>query len=253
MNLSASKERDLEADLESSETSEEDRTKDSVSVNRQTNRIFSWTWTGQFSSDGSVHGKCGNLCSESSNFGEAAGENVELLMDKNSEEEGWENVGNSEKCVEGKRKKTNSRKPPKPPRPPKGPTLDAADQKLVREIAEHAMRKRARIERIKALKRMKAEKASASNSTIFAMIITLIFCLVIVFQGLCSGNSISFSMLGSPASAVTASESLVSVQFYKSFSAYERNGSGSGSPILAEGQVSSSPSKEELSKVSRRE
>lgn len=52
-----------------------------------------------------------------------------------------------------------------------------------------------------------------------------------LITGLCSGNSISFSMLGSPASAVTASESLVSVQFYKSFSAYERNGSGSGSPM----------------------
>lgn len=191
MYLFASKERDLEADLESGETtSEEDRTTDQVSANRQTNGIFNWIWTGHFSSDGSVHGKCGNLNSNSSKFGEAAGENVELLIDKNSEEEGSENAGNLEKkCVEGKRKKTNSRKPPKPPRPPKGPTLDAADQKLVREIAELAMRKRARSERIKALKRMKAAKASASNSTVFAMIITLIFCLIIVFQGIVASKS----------------------------------------------------------------
>ncbi|XP_031274105.1 uncharacterized protein LOC116132584 [Pistacia vera] len=250
MDLFASKERDLEADFESGETtSEEDRTKDPVSANRQTNIIFNWIWTGQFSSDGSVHGKCGNLYSNSSKFGEAAGENVELLIDKNSEE-GSDNAGNLEKkCVEGKRKKTNARKPPKPPRPPKGPTLDAADQKLVREIADLAMRKRARSERIKALKRMKAAKASASNSTVFAMIITLIFCLIIVFQGLCSGSSISLSMMGSPAPAVTATESLISVQFYKSFSAYERDGPGSSSPNLAEGKVSSSPAKEELSKV----
>ncbi|KAJ0112315.1 hypothetical protein Patl1_00849 [Pistacia atlantica] len=182
MDLFASKERDLEADLESGETtSEEDRTKDPVSANRQTNIIFNWIWTGQFSSDGFVRGKGGNLYSNSSKFGEAAGENVELLIDKNSEEK---------KCVEGKRKKTNSRKPPKPPRPPKGPTLDAADQKLVREIADLAMRKRARSERIKALKRMKAAKAPASNSTVFAMIITLIFCLIIVFQGIVALKSL---------------------------------------------------------------
>ncbi|KAJ0112314.1 hypothetical protein Patl1_00848 [Pistacia atlantica] len=70
-----------------------------------------------------------------------------------------------------------------------------------------------------------------------------------MITGLCSGSSISLSMLGSPAPAVTASESLISVQFYKSFSAYERDGPGSSSPNLAEGKVSSSPAKEELSKV----
>ncbi|XP_044502460.1 uncharacterized protein LOC123223368 [Mangifera indica] len=203
----ASKERHLEADPESAEISEADRTKDTVSANRQTNRIISWIWTGQFSSDASVHGNCGNLYCNSSKFGEAVGENAELMMDKNSEEEGNKKVGNSEKkCMEGKCKKTNSKMSPKPPRPPKGPTLDAADQMLVREIAEIAARKHARIERVKALKKMKAAKASASNSTLLGMIITLVFCIIIVFQGLCSRNSSSLSVLGSPAPAVTASE-----------------------------------------------
>jgi hypothetical protein len=60
--------------------------------------------------------------------------------------------------------------------------LDAADQKLIKEISELAMLKRARIERMKALKKVKATKAS-SNSNLFAMVFTILFCLVILFQG----------------------------------------------------------------------
>jgi len=238
----ASREREFEVDLESGgTTSEEDKTKDLVSENGQTKRVLSRVLTGILRVDGYVKPNS------------AADEHVELLIDKNSEEETDEHVAPVKKCVEGKRKKTNSTKPPKPPRPPKGPSLDAADEKLVREIAELAMRKRARIERIKALRKTKTAKTSNSNSSLSALIITLLFCLIILFQGLCNRSHASVSMQGSPAPAVTGSESLISIQLFKTFSADERDGSGFDSLDLAKGQVSDSGSGpgEEPSKVAR--
>lgn len=189
----ASREKELEVDLESGgTTSEEDGTNDQFSANGQTNKIFNGISTGHFGSDGSVKGNCGmNLHSNSPKLGEAVNENVELFLDKNSEDESKENVASlGKKSLEGKCKKANPRKPPRPPRPPRGPSLDAADQKLVRELADLAMRKRARIDRIKTLKKMKAAKASNSYSNLSAMIITLIFCLVIIFQGIIASMSL---------------------------------------------------------------
>jgi hypothetical protein len=105
-----------------------------------------------------------------------------LMVNKSSDSEGGEDTG--DRVVDIEKLKKNARKPPKPPRPPKGALiLDAADRKLVRELAELAMRKRARVERIKALKKMKAAKALSLNSGLSAMVITLIFFLVITFQG----------------------------------------------------------------------
>ncbi|KAL3634666.1 hypothetical protein CASFOL_021720 [Castilleja foliolosa] len=96
----------------------------------------------------------------------------------------------SEKNANKKEKRFSmgAKKPPKPPRPPRGLSLDAADQKLIREISELAMLKRARIERMKALKKMKAAKAAAggsgsSNGNFIAMVFTILFCVVIIFQG----------------------------------------------------------------------
>ncbi|XWS36080.1 hypothetical protein CRYUN_Cryun20dG0053200 [Craigia yunnanensis] len=183
-----SRERDIEVDLESGgTTSEDERTKDHVSSNIQTKRTFSTVWSDLLTFDRIGKGECGiNSCSSSSIFGAVEGENMEFLVDKNSEgEENHELMALVEKnFAEDKCKKTNTRKPPKPPRPPKGPLLDAADQKLVKEIAEHAMRKRARMKRIKAMKKMKAAKASSSSSSLSAMVITVLFCLVIFFQGI---------------------------------------------------------------------
>lgn len=89
--------------------------------------------------------------------------------------------------VKEKRKKSSNKKAAKPPRPPRSPSLDAADQKLIREITELAMLKRARIERMKALKKMKAAKSSSSSSSsMFAMIFTVVFCIVILLQGIIS-------------------------------------------------------------------
>ncbi|XVE73472.1 hypothetical protein DITRI_Ditri11bG0120600 [Diplodiscus trichospermus] len=206
------RERDIEVDLESGgTTSEDERTKDLVSSNLQTKRTFRRVWSDLLNFDGFGKGECGiNSCSSSSSLGAIEGENIEFLVDKNSE--GEEKSFTEEKC-----KKTSSRKPPKPPRPPKGPLLDAADQKLVREIAELAMRKRARMKRIKAMKKMKAAKASSSSSSLSAMIITVLFCLVMLFQGIYSRGGASVMLEGSPAPAFGSSEGLISVQLYKSF------------------------------------
>ena len=132
--------------------------------------------------DGSIRGEdVVSLCSNGSNLGMNPNENVKVFIDEDLvAKEAANSVDN--KAMKEKRKKPSNKKPSKPPRPPKGPSLDAADQKMVREIAELAMLKRARIERRKAVRKMKAAKAS-SNSNLFAMVFTVFFCLVILFQG----------------------------------------------------------------------
>ncbi|OMO86286.1 hypothetical protein CCACVL1_09683 [Corchorus capsularis] len=90
--------------------------------------------------------------------------------------------GRDRKILLGEKKK---KRPPKPPRPPGGPSLNgAADIKLVREISELSRLKRVRYERIKALKKMRSDnKASSSKSNVLAIIVTLVFLCVIIFQG----------------------------------------------------------------------
>ncbi|KAJ1418667.1 hypothetical protein SESBI_15595 [Sesbania bispinosa] len=134
----------------------------------------------------------------------------------------------SVKCAENtpvkekhKHKKSSNKKAAKPPRPPRSPSLDAADHKLIRELTELAMLKRARIERMKALKKMKAAKSSSSSSSsMFALIFTVVFCIVILLQGMSSGKSSVTSFQGSPVSAGGAEGDLFAVQhhFYSSLS-----------------------------------
>lgn len=171
-----SRDRDLEIDLESG--SGEDSANGRVALlNEQTSISSGRAWSGLLSFD--VLGR-DKSSSNSSSFDGVDSENIKLLIDKNPSE-GINRVDND--LAEEKQKKTNVRKPPKPPRPPKSPTLDIADQKLVREIAELAMRKRARTKRIQALKKMKAsKKSSSSKNTLSACIVTLLFCIVIIFQ-----------------------------------------------------------------------
>lgn len=137
--------------------------------------FFSKFCRGFVSNDGSVKGENGVILSGN---GEVSPENLKLLI-----EEKVEGDDLVEKKMGKKKNKKASAK--KPPRPPRGLSLDAADQKLIREIAEIAMLKRARIERMKAIKKMKAAKASSSSSSgnLFAMLFTILFCLVILFQG----------------------------------------------------------------------
>lgn len=234
-----SRENDFEFDIESGgTTSEEEASKDLGSSKRQVKKILKKVSSGILNFNGAITHERG--ISSSSNLVKSGGVvdvGVELLIDKSSEEEeSRDQVFVVEKMRIGEKHKKNSRKPPKPPRPPKGPSLDAADRKLVRELTDVAMRKRARIERIKALKKVKAGKGSSLNSGLSAMVITLVFFLVITFQGLSSRSSITVGLPGSPEPAVATSESLISVQFYKDPFAFNSNGSSSGSSSFAEEQ-----------------
>lgn len=248
-----SRESELEVDLESGETASEDEiTNDLIPAGSQSRKILNRALGGHMNVDG--FGKRDSSISYCSNASKLSGvehENLELLIEKNSEgEDSCQHVVLlGKKTAEGRNKK--NRKPPRPPRPPKGPTLSAADQKLVREIAELAMRKQARIERIKALKKMKTAKSSSSSSTISAMVVTVLFCLIILFQGMLSRSSASAVLAGSPAPAVASGEGLISVKLYKSFSPTERDQSGLRPLSFADKQIPGSDSNEDASKVAR--
>ncbi|XP_039064447.1 uncharacterized protein LOC120209527 isoform X2 [Hibiscus syriacus] len=135
--------------------------------------------------------------------------------------------------VKEKLKSLGHKKPSKPPRPPRAPSLDAADLKLIREIAELAKLKRARIERMKALKKSNAASAakptSSSSSNMFAMVFTVIFCLVILFQGMSPGGTPT-SYQGSPLPAAAVEGSPNSLQLSGNLSASFRDQAHSASP-----------------------
>lgn len=88
------------------------------------------------------------------------------------------------KMAKEKRKKTSFKKLSKPPRPPKGPSLDPADIKMVREFSKLAALKRKRVEKLKNLRKMKTEKGSSFRCNLFATFVTVLFCFVIISQGL---------------------------------------------------------------------
>lgn len=145
-----------------------------------------------------------------------------------------------------KHKKASNNKAPKPPRPPRGPSLDAADHKLIREISELAMLKRARVERIKALKKMRNTKPPSSNtsSSMLAMIFTVVFFVVIIFQGMSSGKPSVASFQGSPVSGGGADEGLISVQYQLNPSS-DSNAHGSDPPNFVQ-QIAGSDFPERL-------
>ncbi|KAL6504981.1 hypothetical protein OROGR_024798 [Orobanche gracilis] len=119
-----------------------------------------------------------------------------------------------------------AKKAHKPPQPPRGPSLDAADMRLIKEISKIAMKKRERVERINALKKMKTTRLpsssssspssslSSSGSTISAMVITVLFFLVIIFQGLGSSTSSNMRLMGAP-QPEPETRGLTPVQFYE--------------------------------------
>ncbi|KAL5996512.1 hypothetical protein ACLOJK_026592 [Asimina triloba] len=201
-------ERDHFVDLECGRTViEGQQLRDPVPGDGQTKGLFGRVWGRGVSFDGSLKGE--NLCDVFLNSAEVNVGKVDALAEANLGAE--ENVCVGEKSVvKEKPKKKRCKKPPKPPRPPNPPMLDATDQKLVREITELAMLKRARIERIKALKKMKAAKATYSGANTCALVITIIFCLVIIFQETTGG--------------------LISIQYSKNASAGSIYSASSGSP-----------------------
>lgn len=209
-------ERDL-VDLEIGETGYEHDTKDELATSSRRAKSMLRLASGVLSFDGSDKGDCstnsyGN--SENSN-------NIELLIDSNVGGQNGEHVPLIEKKpVKEKRKTAKPKKAPKPPRPPKGPILDTADMKLVKEISELAMKKRVRIERMKALKKMKAANSSSSSSSsssgssLTAMVVTILFFLIIIFQGIFSQTNSSANIQGSPGPEAAAN-GLISVQLYR--------------------------------------
>ncbi|WVZ96096.1 hypothetical protein U9M48_041777 [Paspalum notatum var. saurae] len=129
--------------------------------------------------------------------------------------EGEEKLGLLDSSGGEKTKKKRSKKPPRPPRPLTPTPLDVSDQKLLNELSELAMLKRARMERMKALKKMKNAKQGASSGNLCPLIITIIFCVVILWQGFFSGHGSAVSFHGSPESSIREHSSLISIRFYK--------------------------------------
>ncbi|XP_020221942.1 uncharacterized protein LOC109804507 [Cajanus cajan] len=177
---------------------------------------------------GSVKGDEGtNLCCNESNLREVS---ADLMKVTNKPMVGKDSA-NRTPAGKDKRKKA-CKKAPKPPRPPQAPTLDAADHKLIKELSELAMLKRARIERMKALKKMKIAKASApssNTSSILALLFTIVFFVVIIFQGMSSGKTSVVSFQGSPVSAGGSEGGLISIEFQPNPSASNSNAPGSES------------------------
>ncbi|XP_042427052.1 uncharacterized protein LOC122014730 isoform X4 [Zingiber officinale] len=104
----------------------------------------------------------------------------EALVDKRVEPE--DSVSLLEKKIELEMtKKKGRKKPPKPPRPPNSLPLDATDQKLMKEIAHIARLKRERIARMKI--KMK-NKSTHSNSSLWALLVTILLVLVISWKDL---------------------------------------------------------------------
>ncbi|KAK4774515.1 hypothetical protein SAY86_009450 [Trapa natans] len=231
---------EAEVDLESGgATSKEVLRRDASPPISQKKKNLKRALGGVLRFEGSSNGKFG-VDSRSSSF--SHGKGVEESLNGNNKENipFLDGMFPQQKCP-----LTNSRKHPKPPRPPKGPLIDVADQKLIKDTAEFAMRKRLRIERMKALKKAKTAHLSKSSSTssIGAMIITVLFFLIIIFQGISSRND--RRLHGSLKSDVTTSENLISVHYSDNLSLDQRRTSASkssNSPCVGRGCVSGSAS-----------
>ncbi|KAJ4968510.1 hypothetical protein NE237_015211 [Protea cynaroides] len=236
----ALRERDLLVDLESGGLIGEEGNEELSAGVKQTKKLLGRVWNGFVSFDGTIKGEDGTRLVNTSSFADVCPESPEMSTDKESGEEEPLVLG-EKKVLKEKRKRTSAKKAPKPPRPPRGPSLDAADMKLVREISELAMLKRARIERMKALKKMKAAKAVSPSGSLCAMVVTILFCLVIIFQGICSSKSSSgVSFQESPESAV----GLISIQYNKNLSSSDANGTHARSPKFMDLVAGSSNTKE---------
>jgi hypothetical protein len=162
--------------------------------------------------------------------------------------DGEEKLGLLDTSGGEKTKKKRSKKPPRPPRPPTPTPLDVSDQKLLNELSELAILKRARIERMKALKKMKNAKHGSSSGNLFPLIITIIFCLVILWQGFFSRTGSAVSFHGSPESSVRAHSSLISIRFYKN----NNSNSRSREAISAAPKNAETPSRLEIHSKARK-
>lgn len=137
-----------------------------------------------------VHNGAWNVCGSTNEAHNQHSDSSAPVSDASSrngddrKSEGDEKLGLVDSSGGEKTKKKRSKKPPRPPRPPTLTPLDISDQKLLNELNELAVLKRARIERMKALKKMKNAKQGSSSTNICPLIITIIFCVVILWQGI---------------------------------------------------------------------
>ncbi|RDX71588.1 hypothetical protein CR513_49046, partial [Mucuna pruriens] len=235
MDHRSAKDRDREVDLESGLPLIGDDSKKvfSPSGAKQGKTYFATVSVGFVG--GSVKGNDGSsLCCNASNLSEVSA-NVMKVTNKPMMGKDSANRALQIPVMKEKRKKVSNKRAPKPPRPPQGPTLDAADHKLIREISELAMLKRARIERMKALKKMKIAKSlststsssssssSSNTSSLLAMVFTVVFFFLIIFQGMSSGKSSVASFQGSPLSTGGSEGGLISVHFQQNPFARDSN------------------------------
>ncbi|CAI9776185.1 unnamed protein product [Fraxinus pennsylvanica] len=167
--------------------------------------------------------------------GPVRGENGASLSN-NANQTGYVSPVQEKNVRKEKRKSSSAKKPPKPPRPPRGLSMDAADQKLIKEIAELAMIKRARIERMKALKKMKVAKASSTSlsGNLIAMLFTVLFCIVIIFQGISPGNNSVAVFHGSPETNAGPDSGFITVHDHQNIFTHNTSSIGSGSPNMLE-------------------
>lgn len=168
---------DLDIDLESGGTSEEDARKGQA-LSDENSKISSKYMSSE-SSYGSTNARDFSPYENRSKSDEIYYKNKEILLAKFREE--MENSAN--KTTDKKKpKKQSSARPPKPHRPPRGPSLGTSDMKLLKEISELNLKRR-RMEKIRTLNKIKKEKASLLNSNLLAYCVTIIFFLVIILQG----------------------------------------------------------------------
>ncbi|KAI4303120.1 hypothetical protein MLD38_038789 [Melastoma candidum] len=155
-----------------------------------------------------------------------------------------ETLSSAEKAGKEKRKKSGNIKASKPPRPPRSPSLDAADQKLIKEIAELAMLKRARLERMKALKNEKNAKAASSGSSrnVLALVFTVLFIFVMVFQGCSPSTTVPvITSEGPPMAVGSVDKGVISSQHDPSQLARHENGPLYGTPTYLVELVNEGP------------
>ncbi|KAG4995769.1 hypothetical protein JHK85_027208 [Glycine max] len=237
MDHTVPREKDVEFDLESGgNSSDEDVGNDLYVSDRESKGAFGWAWNGILNVDGSYKGKSGTeSCSNSAKSGDVVlmdENNVELLVDKGFVQHQFSNVNGNH--AKQKTKLFIPKKPPKPPLPPRGPSLDAGDQKFMEELAELALQKRARVKKMKAVRKMKASKSSSSSSTytsLYAMVITVFFFLVIILHGIRSANSAAVGLMDSPEATIAGNEGLISIQYPPDFNRNEGDAPGSRNPF----------------------
>ncbi|WOL04022.1 hypothetical protein Cni_G12743 [Canna indica] len=226
MDKNSSGERDLVFDLESGMNSVTNE-QEGVKEKRELSRV----WSGFVGIDGSIKGerafKLENSTSISSKLPLA---NKEALVDERIEQD--EKVGLLEQKIGVKKsKKKGCKKPPKPPRPPNSLPLDAADHELMKQIEEIEMLRRARIDRMK--KKLKNANSAHSSSSLWALIITILFVFILIWPGVYSRRSYSINFHGSPKSSVHTRGGLISIQFHKNGSRNATRSSSSASPKYA--------------------